>query len=112
MSLLLVVLGCRASRTTEPEAVGLSLAVDVVPATLPADTTQTATVWITVLEGPTPVGDSTRVALIATLGTVPEVAYTRDGLATAEFRAGEAPGSAMLIAQCRGVRDTMMITLH
>ena len=112
MSLLLVLLGCRASRTTEPEEAALTLTVDVVPLILPADTSETATVWVTVLEGEAPAVDSTRVDLVATLGTVPATVYTRDGLATGSFRAGLAPGVAAIIAQCRGVRDTMMVTLY
>ncbi|MCK4414545.1 MAG: hypothetical protein KAY32_13475 [Candidatus Eisenbacteria sp.] len=112
MSLLLAVLGCRASQTTQPDDPQLSIEVDVVPLILPADTSQTATVWVTVLDGKTPASDSTRVELVATLGTVPATVYTRDGLATASFQSGREAGTAAIIAQCRGVRDTMMITLY
>lgn len=108
----LVLLGCRASETTEPEPGPLSLAVDIVPLILPADTSETATVWVTVLEAGDPAADSTRVDLVATLGSVPETVYTRDGLATASFHPGTEAGAAAVIAQCRGVRDTMMITLY
>ncbi len=106
------ILGCRASRPEDDTDTALSLKVDVVPLLLRADTSQTATVWVTVLERGSPAHDSTRVNLVATLGTVTSEVYTRDGLAVTAYRAGSEAGSAAIIAQVRGVRDTMRVTLY
>ena len=102
--------GCRASRP-EPEEPGLALSVEAIPFLIEADTSATAQVWVTVLENSAPVADSTRVDLAASAGVLPAIAYTRDGLATASYRAPGTAGSAFIVAQCRGVRDTTRITL-
>jgi hypothetical protein len=111
--LLQGVIGCRATQpdsATAPDAISLDL--DVIPLMVPADTARSATVWVTVLQGGNPVSDSTVVNLVTNLGTIPPQAYTRDGLATTDYTPALEPGVAMIVAQARGVRDTMHITLY
>ncbi len=105
-------LGCQGTEPTIEPASGIALSIDVVPLILPADTTQTATVWVTVLEDGQPVSDSTRVSLVATLGRVTAESYTRDGLAVATYRACDETGRAAIVAQAKGVRDTVAVTLY
>lgn len=105
--------GCRASRPSEkPEPGALSVDLAVIPLILPADTTKSATVWVTVLEGSEPVADSTKVWLVATAGTLPSEVYTSAGLANTNYRPSRATGVVMIIAQVKGVRDTMNITVY
>jgi len=106
--------GCKASKPTTPpiQTDGIAVTVDVVPLIIPADTSSTATVWVTVLDSGTPVTDSTAVSMVATVGTVDSVAYTKDGLAVATYRAAKETGVASVIAQSLGARDTMNITLY
>jgi len=103
--------GCRGT-APETEEAAVRVQVDVVPLILPADTTETASVWITVLAEGEPVADSTRIDLLATLGSISAEAYTRDGLAVTSYRAAAVTGNVAIIAQARGVRDTMNITLY
>jgi hypothetical protein len=105
-------LGCQGTEPAVEPASGISLSIDVVPLILPADTTQTATVWVTVLEDGLPIADSTRVSLVATLGRVTPECYTRDGLAVATYRACDETGRAAIVAQAKGERDTMAVTLY
>ena len=103
--------GCRASRPEDRAVPTISLAVEGIPLLIPADTTQTATVWITVLREGDPAPDSTRIDLAASAGTLPAVVYTRDGLATAVYEAAGKAGNVSIVAQCQAVRDTTLITL-
>ncbi len=103
--------GCRATKPDSPSTGALTIDLTVVPQILPADTTKRATVWVTVLQGGEPVPDSTRVWLVATSGTIPAEAFTTDGLATTSYRPGLSTGIVTLIAQVRGVRDTMNLTV-
>jgi len=103
--------GCLASKPDDDQAGTLTIDLAVVPQILPADTSKTATVWVTVLEGGDPVSDSTRVVLVATAGTVPPEVFTTDGLAIASYRPALSTGIATLIAQVKGVRDTMNVTI-
>lgn len=112
LAALLGPLACRGTQPADEEPAGVSLALDVVPLVLRADTTQTATVWATLLEDGSPVVDSTRVSLVTTLGQVSEEAFTVDGLAVATYRAAAEAGQASIVAQARGVRDTMRVTLY
>jgi hypothetical protein len=105
-------LGCQGTEPPVTPAAGIALSIDVVPLILPADTTQTATVWVTVLEDGLPVADSTRVSLVATLGRVTAESYTRDGLAVATYRACDETGRAAIVAQAKGARDTVAVTLY
>ncbi len=109
---LVLLAGCRASSPEGEDQKEISIDLDVVPMILKADTTETATVWVTVLEGTRPVADSTIVNLVATLGTVPAQVLTTDGLAIADFQPPSETGVATIIAQSRGVRDTMNVTLY
>ena len=61
--------GCKASKPTTPpiQTDGIAVTVDVVPLIIPADTSSTATVWVTVLDSGTPVTDSTAVSMVASL---------------------------------------------
>ncbi|MBM3317503.1 MAG: hypothetical protein FJY75_06580, partial [Candidatus Eisenbacteria bacterium] len=68
--------GCRGTLPGEETPTGVSLTLDIVPLILRADTTQTAAVWVTILDGGAPIADSTRVSLVATLGRVSAEAYT------------------------------------
>jgi hypothetical protein len=105
-------LGCQGTEPAVEPVSGVSLSIDVVPLILPADTTQTATVWVTVLEDGLPIADSTRVSLVATLGHVTAESFTRDGLAVAIYRACAETGRASIVAQAKGERDTMAVTLY
>lgn len=113
LGLVLATWGCKASRPTTPIPTGgIAVTVDVVPLIIPADTSSTATVWVTVLDSGIPVSDSTVVSMVATIGTVDSVAYTKDGLAVATYRGSKETGVASVIAQSLGARDTMNITLY
>jgi hypothetical protein len=79
---------------------------------LKADSSAVSTIWATVLENGMPVQDSTRVNFVTTVGTMPAEAMTRDGLATATFNPNGEAGLAAIIAQVRGVRDTVMVTVY
>jgi len=108
---LVALTGCRATKPEPPQSGTLTLDLAVVPQILPADTTRRATVWVTVLEGGEPVPDSTRVWLVATAGTLPSEVFTTDGLATTSYRPSLSTGIVTLIAQVKGVRDTMNLTV-
>jgi hypothetical protein len=102
---------CRS--TSAPEAGGaITLKVDAVPLLLKADSTSVATIWATVLQDERPAPDSTVVCFAASLGQITSEAYTRDGLARASFTAGSAPGVAAIVAQAKGVRDTVVVTVY
>ncbi len=105
--------GCKATRPDNGTSPGhLTITGDVVPIILKADTSSTATVWVTVMEDGGPVADSTIVNLVATLGTVPSQVYTLDGLAVASYTAVQEQGVATIVAQSLGARDTMTVTLY
>lgn len=112
--LVLAVLGCRATKPDDSpvDTTGVKITVDVVPLIIPADSSSTATVWITVLEDGDPVTDSTKVSMVATSGSIDSCTYTTDGLAVATYRAPKQSGIASIIAQSLGARDTMNITLY
>ena len=112
--LLLAAVGCRATQPDDSPAPGtLSIDLDVVPLMVPADTTKRAVVWITVLDGGVPVSDSTLVSLVTNLGQInPVEALTIDGLATSSYQPAAEAGVAMIVAQARGARDTMNITVY
>ncbi len=110
---VLDLLGCQATRPDDdPQRGALSVDLAVIPLILPADTTQSATVWVTVLEGTEPVADSTRVWLVATSGHLPSAAYTSSGVASTSFHPSLSTGVVTIIAQVKGVRDTMKITVY
>jgi hypothetical protein len=110
---LIALAGCRASEPdATPSELGIDLSLDVVPLILRADTTEVATVWVTILEDGLPIADSTRVDLVATLGQVTAESFTHDGLAVATYRAAGETGSAAIIAQAKGVRDSIAVTLY
>jgi hypothetical protein len=46
------------------------------------------------------------------MGTIPEEALTRDGVAVTTYRPSLDTGVATVIAQVQGVRDTMFVTLY
>lgn len=108
---ILILLSCRSS--TDPDSQpALSLDLDAVPTLLKSDSTETATIWATVLEHGNPAADSTLVSFVATLGTVDPEAYTRDGLARVIFTPGAEAGVAVVVAQVRAVRDTVLLTIY
>ena len=110
---LIALAGCRASEPdAAPAELGIDLSLDVVPLILRADTTEIATVWVTILEDGAPIADSTRVDLVATLGEVTAESFTHDGLAVATYRAAGETGSAAIVAQAKGVRDSIAVTLY
>ncbi len=113
-ALTLVLMGCKASKPADPGGGpnGIHLNVDVVPLIIPADSSSTATVWVTVLEDGQPVADSTKVSLVATTGKVDPTIYTTDGLAVATYQSAQVTGITSIIAQALGARDTMNITLY
>jgi hypothetical protein len=104
--------GCQAARPGAERPQGTRVTLDVVPLILPADTASVATIWVTVLEEDSPAADSTRVSLVATAGTVPAEVYTRDGLGRAAYQACGEAGVVTVIAQAKGVRDSINITLY
>jgi hypothetical protein len=110
-SWLLALPGCRATRPPDQPSGALTIDLAVLPQILPADTTKRATVWVTVLEGGDPVPDSTRVWLVVTAGTVPPEVLTTDGLAITSYRPSLSTGIVTMIAQVKGVRDTMNLTI-
>jgi hypothetical protein len=110
---LLVLIGCRSSQPEdEVTERNVLVSVDVVPMILEADTSKTATVWVTVMENSEPAPDSTIVNLVTTLGQIESQVCTVDGLAVTDYRAAAQAGVATIIAQVRGVRDTMIVTLY
>ena len=110
---MLDLIGCRATQPNDDPTPGtLSVDLAVIPLILPADTSHSATVWVTVLEGTEPVADSTKVSLVATSGTLPSEAYTSAGLANTSYRPSLSTGVVTIIAQVKGVRDTMNITVY
>lgn len=106
-------LGGPACRTSsEPENdVGVELQLDAVPLLLKADSIEVATIWATVLEEGHPVADSTVVHFAASLGSIEPEAYTRDGLARVEYGKQIEAGVSAIVAQVKGVRDTVLITI-
>ncbi len=104
--------GCRSTQPEDKASESVTVELDVIPIILAADTSETASVWVTVKENGMPAADSTRVRLVATVGTVPDEVLTLDGLAVASYRPSRDTGVATIIAQAKGVRDTMNITLY
>lgn len=105
--------GCRATKPDDSIPPGqVSVEIDVVPILVPADSSERATVWVTVLQGGEPIADSTTVNLVTTLGVLPAEALTRGGLAVASYQPASEAGVASIVAQARGVRDTMQVTLY
>lgn len=102
---------CRTGTDPEDDK-RLSLRLDSVPLLVLADSVSAATIWATVLEGTNPVADSTVVQFATSLGRIDTEAFTRDGLARATFVAGRETGVAAIVAQSRGVRDTVLVTLY
>jgi hypothetical protein len=107
----LVPISCRSTAAPERN-VGLTVSLDAVPLLLKADSTSSSIIWATVLDKGVPVKDSTLVSFVATLGTIPAQALTRDGLATVTFDPKGQTGLAAIVAQVRAVRDTVMITVY
>jgi len=118
LALLAVVLcGCRATRPSDDgleSTGGVAVTVDVIPMILRADTSASATVWVTVTDSGEPVADSTLVSLVASRGTIPSEVLTSGGggLAVASYEPVTETGVVSIIAQALGVRDTMNITLY
>ena len=113
LATILVPVSCRSTADPQPEpSDGLTVSLDAVPLLLKADSSSVSTIWATVLEKGLPVKDSTRVNFVTTVGTLPAEAMTRDGLATVTFNPNGAAGLAAIIAQVRGVRDTVMVTVY
>jgi hypothetical protein len=79
---------------------------------LKADSTSVSTIWATVLESGRPVADSTLVVFGAALGEITPEAQTEDGLARAVFTPGTVAGTAIIVAQVRAVRDTVLVTIY
>ncbi len=111
LSIATVLLSCRSSTGPDPAA-ALSVGLDAVPTLLKSDSLSTSVIWATVLEHGRPARDSTRVNFVATLGTIDPEAYTYDGLARAVFHPGSETGAAVVIAQVRAVRDTVILTIY
>lgn len=109
-----MILGCQATKPDDSIPPGqITVDIDVIPILVPADSSERATVWITVKEGGAPIADSTIVNLVATLGSIPPEAFTNNaGLATTKYTPPCKAGVASIIAQARGVRDTMHVTLY
>lgn len=110
---ILVPVSCRSTAGPDPDTNrGIRLSLDAVPLLLKADSAAVSTIWATVLEDGQPVRDSTLVSFVTTVGTVPPAALTRDGLASVPFDPDGETGLAAIIAQVRGVRDTVMVTVY
>ncbi len=111
LAIAVLILSCRSSTEPDPAA-ALSVDLDAVPTLLKSDSLSTSVIWATVLEHGRPARDSTRVSFVATLGMIDPEAYTHDGLARAVFQSGTETGAAVVIAQVRAVRDTVMLTIY
>ncbi len=107
----LAVAACRTGTDPDDEK-QISLQLDSVPLLVLADSTSAATIWATVLQGSRPIADSTVVQFATSLGRIDPEGFTRDGLARVTFVAGRETGVAAIVAQSRGVRDTVLITLY
>lgn len=111
VTIAVLALSCRSSTGPDPAA-ALTVDLDAVPTLLKSDSLSSSVIWATVLEHGRPAPDSTRVSFVATMGTVEADALTHDGLARVVFRPGRETGVAVVVAQVRAVRDTVMLTIY
>ena len=104
--------GCRSTKPEDVSGSDITVTITVFDKVLLADTLNTTEVWVEVLQGKTPVPDSTQVTLGTNLGTVTETMLTKDGLGTGEYRAAMDSGIGQIIAYALGVRDTITVILN
>ena len=107
----LLLVGCAFSvAPTNSEDQQINLSLSAFPDRIAVeDSTATAEIWATVLQGDRPVKDSTIVVFVTTVGTITPMSLTFDGLAVA-ILVGPGDGRARraeVIAQTLTVRDTL-----
>ena len=95
--------------TSPEEKKGLDIELSAYPQQVDADTSKHSLIWATVKREGKPAPDSLRVFFVTTLGKIDSVSTTVDGLAMATLRSNGTPGGAVVAAQIKTIRDSVLV---